>query len=216
MAEFVTLKTKPRSAFGTRAAGKLRRDGLVPAVLYGHKEANLSLVLPAADVEAAIKKGARVVDLEVDGKPEKARFRELQWDHLGKEILHADFMRVSADERVVVAVRIELRGVCPGIGEGGVVDQPIHNLNVECPVLAIPEMIRVNIDQLHLGDSIHVRQVTLPPNVIAKVDPEAIVVIVKAQKLEAEAAPAAAAAVGETAEPEVIGKKIEAEEETEE
>lgn len=216
MAEFVLLKSQPRSAFGTRAAGKLRQQGLVPAVLYGHKEANLALVLPALEVEAAIRKGARVVDLEVDGKPEKARFRELQWDHLGKEILHADFMRVSADERVVVAVRIELRGLCPGIGEGGVVDQPIHNLNVECPVLAIPELIRVNIDQLHLGQSIHVREVMLPPNVVAKVDPEAIVVIVKAQKVEAEVT-ATAVAAGEAAEPEVIGKKAgEEEEETEE
>lgn len=215
MAEFVLLKSQPRSAFGTRAASKLRREGLVPAVLYGHKEANLALVLPAADVEAAVRRGARVVDLEVDGKTEKARFRELQWDHLGKEVLHADFMRVSADERVVVAVRVELRGVSPGIGEGGVVDQPIHNLNVECPVLAIPEVIRVNIDQLHLGQSIHVRELTLPPNVVAKVDPESIVVIVKAQKVEAEAAPVAAA--GEAAEPEVIGKKPgEAEEEKEE
>jgi large subunit ribosomal protein L25 len=215
MAEFVLFKTQPRSAFGTRAASKLRGEGLLPAVLYGHKEANLSIVLPAAEVEAAVRKGARVVDLEVDGKPEKARFRELQWDHLGKEILHIDFMRVSADERVVVPVRIELRGVCPGIGEGGVIDQPIHNLNVECPVLAIPEVIRVVVDQLHLGDSIHVKQLTLPEGVIAKVDPEAIVVIVKAQKVEAEATPAAAA--GEAAEPELIGKKPgEEEEEAEE
>ncbi len=124
-------------------------------------------------------------------------------------------MRVSKDERIVVPIRIELRGVCPGIGEGGVIDQPLHNLQVECPALEIPEVVRVQVDTLHIGDAVHVRDLTLPAGVIAKADPDAVVVIVKMKKEEV-VAPAAAVATEETAEPEVIKKAPVKEEEAEE
>src|SRR5262245_59875672 len=211
MAESVQLKTQPRKEFGSANARRLRKKGLLPAVIYGHKEEVLSVLLPRDDLEKAVRKGVHIVDLEHDGKTEKARIRELQWDHLGKEVLHADFMRVSKDERIVIGVPVHLRGHAPGIGEGGVLDQPIHVLNVECPVLEIPEHIRVNVDKLMLGQAIHVKELTLPPNVVAKADPGAVVVIVKAQKVE-EAAPAAAAPAEGAAEPEVIKKPPKAEE----
>ncbi len=217
MAESVQLKTQPRKDFGSANARRLRKKGLLPAVIYGHKEEVLNVLLPRDELEKAVRKGVHIVDLEHDGKTEKARIRELQWDHLGKEVLHADFMRVSKDERIVIGVPVHLRGHAPGIGEGGVLDQPIHVLNVECPVLEIPEQIRVNVDKLKLGDAIHVKELTLPPNLIAKADPDAVVVQVKAQRIE-EPAPAAVAAapVEGAAEPEVIKKPPKAAEEPEE
>jgi large subunit ribosomal protein L25 len=220
MADTVQLKTQPRKSFGSANARRLRKQGLLPAVIYGHKEEVLSVLLPRDELEKAVRKGVHIVDLEHDGKVEKARIRELQWDHLGKEALHADFMRVSKDERIVIGVPVHLRGHAIGIGEGGVLDQPIHVLNVECPVLEIPEHIRVNVDKLKLGDAIHVKDLTLPPNVVAKADPDAVVVQVKAQRIE-EPAPTAAAAPGTeaaegAAEPEVIKKPPKAAEEPEE
>jgi large subunit ribosomal protein L25 len=213
MADSVQLKTQPRRDFGSANARRLRKKGLLPAVIYGHKEEVLNVLLPRDELEKAVRKGVHIVDLEHDGKTEKARIRELQWDHLGKEVLHADFMRVSKDERIVIGVPVHLRGHAPGIGEGGVLDQPIHVLNVECPVLEIPEQIRVNVDKLKLGDAIHVKELTLPPNVIAKADPDAVVVQVKAQRIEEPAPVAAAAAPAEgAAEPEVIKKPPKAEE----
>src|SRR5207245_3213698 len=112
-------------------------------VVYGHKEETLTVVLPREEVEKIVRRGIRIVTIEAGGKSETARFRELQWDHLGKDILHVDFMRVSKDERIVVPIRIELRGHAIGVGEGGVLDQPLHNLQVECPALEIPEFVRV-------------------------------------------------------------------------
>lgn len=214
MAEYFLLKATPRDQFGSANARRLRKQGLLPAVVYGHKEAHLDVVLPREDVEKVVKKGAHIVDLEAGGKTEKARFRELQWDTVGKELVHVDFMRVSKDERIVVPVRIELRGIAPGIGEGGVLDQPIHVLNVECPALEIPEHIRVMVDKLKIGDAIHVKELTLPANVVAKADPDAVVVQVKAHKEEvaAPAAAAAPAAEGAAAEPEVIKKAPKVEE----
>jgi len=212
MAETVVLKTKPRNEFGSVSARRLRQQGLLPALVYGHKEETLTVVLPREEVEKVIKRGIRIVTIEAGGKTETARFRELQWDHIGKEILHVDFMRVSKDERIVVAIRIELRGVCPGLGEGGVLDQPLHNLQVECPALEIPEFVRVQVDTLHIDDAVHVRDLLLPPGVIAKADPDAVVCIVKHKKEEV-VAPAPAAATEETAEPEVIKKAPVKEEE---
>lgn len=212
MAEFMLLKAQPRDLFGTANARRLRKKGLLPAVVYGHKEAHLDVVLNRDDVEKVVKKGAHIVDLEAGGKTEKARFRELQWDSVGVDLVHVDFMRVSKDERIVVPVRVELRGIAPGVGEGGVLDQPIHVLQVECPALEIPEHIRVTVDKLKLGDAIHVKDLTLPPGAVAKADPDAVVVHVKAHKEEAAAPAATLPAAEGAAEPEVIKKPPKAEE----
>lgn len=212
MAEFMLLKAQPRDLFGTANARRLRKKGLLPAVVYGHKEAHLDVVLTRDDVEKVVKKGAHIVDLEAGGKTEKARFRELQWDALGMELVHVDFMRVSKDERIIVPVRVEVRGLAPGIGEGGVLDQPIHVLQVECPALEIPEHIRVNVDKLKLGEAIHVKDLTLPTGVVAKADPDAVVVQVKAHKEEAAAPAATLPAAEGAAEPEVIKKPPKPEE----
>ena len=76
--------------------------------------------------------GVRVVDIDAGNKLEKALIRDVQWDHLGKALLHVDFARVSADERVEVTVPLEIRGTAAGIAQGGVIDQPIHTLQIEC------------------------------------------------------------------------------------
>jgi large subunit ribosomal protein L25 len=146
-----------------------------------------------------------VVDLNQEGKVEKALIRDLQWDHMGHDILHVDFARVAADERITVDVRLELKGTAPGVTAGGVLDQPLHNLEVECLAIAIPESIRVNVGELQIDQSIKVRDLVLPAGVTTNIDPEAVVVIVHPPRLEEEAAPAAPTE-GEQAEPEVIGR----------
>jgi large subunit ribosomal protein L25 len=175
----------------------------------------LSVALPLEEVEKAIRRGVRVVDLKAGGKEEKALIRDVQWDHLGKDLLHVDFARVAADERIVLTVPIELRGTAPGVTAGGVLDQPMHTLSIECLAISIPDTIRVNIAELQIGSAIHVRDLVLPAGVKAMSDPEAIVVQVKQPVAEEEAPVAAEAA--EAAEPEVIGakEKAEAEEESE-
>jgi large subunit ribosomal protein L25 len=204
MAESMEFTTQPRTTRGSQKARQMRRKGLVPAVVYGHKEETVSISLPADDLEKAIRHGVRVLDLKTDGKVQKALIREVQWDHLGKELLHIDFARVAADERVVVTVPIEVRGIAPGVSAGGVLDQPMHSLSVECLAIRLPDSIRVNINELQLGAAIHVRDLVLPEGVKAMTDPDAIVVHVTQPAAE-PAAPVAAEAPG-AAEPEVIGR----------
>jgi large subunit ribosomal protein L25 len=215
MAETVRFTAKPREGTGKRAAKRLRNEGLLPAVVYGHGEATLSITLPRADVEKAVRHGARVVDLEADGKEGKALIREVQYDHLGKDMLHVDFARVAADERIVLSVPFELKGIAPGVSAGGALDQPIHSISVECLAISVPDSIRVNIQMLQVGDVIHVRELVLPPELKALADPDAVVVQVIAPVVAPEA-PVAPAEAAEQAEPEVIGRqKTEAEEESE-
>src|SRR5438105_4298213 len=184
MAESITLVTQARPGRGTRAARKLRKGGLIPAVLYGHKEETIPLALPSEEIQSAVRHGARVVDLQTDGNVQKALIKELQWDHLGKELLHVDFARVAVDERVVITVPLELRGIAPGVSQGGVLDQPLHRLKVECLAISIPESIRVNVNELQLGVAIHVRDLVLPDGAKVLDDPDAIVVQVTVKQAE--------------------------------
>lgn len=212
MAESVTLTTEQRQTKGTKAAARLRKTGRIPAVVYGHKEETASVSISAEELAGALRHHARVVDLKSGGNLQKALIRELQWDHLGKDVLHVDFYRVSADERIKVSVALELRGTAPGVTGGGLLEQPLHSLHVECLAIAIPDSIRVNIGELQIGQAIHVSDVKAPEGVVILDDPEAVVVQVAQPKAQAE--PTAEAAEEATAEPEVIGRKAEGEEGT--
>ncbi len=209
MAETAVLKVSKRDGRGSRKAGKLRQTGQTPGVIYGHKQETISVALSHDELSAAIRHGARVVDLQLESGAEKAQIMEVQWDPLGQDILHVDFRRVSADERIHVPVRIDLRGIAPGVTGGGVLDQQLHTLDVECPAVAVPDSIRVNINELQVGGAIDVRDLTLPPGVTALADADAIVVHVTAPQAEPETPAEAAAAA---AEPEIVGRRVAAEE----
>ena len=208
MAESVVLLAQERKGLGTREARRLRKQSKVPAVVYGHGEGTVSVYLAADELGKAIRQGARVIDLKQGDKIQKALIRELQWDPFGQDILHADFARVSADERITLDVRVELRGTAPGVTAGGVLVQQTHNLHVECSVISVPESIRVNVGELQIDGILHVRDLVLPEGVKVTNDPDAIVVQITQKIVEGETP---ADAVAETAEPEVIGKKKEEE-----
>ena len=215
MAEAFVLEVQERTKSGTNASKQLRKKGLVPAVMYGHGEATAALSVPGDALYKAIRHGVRIFDVNHKGTVQKTLLREIQWDPLGHDILHADFYRVRADEKITLDVKVELRGTAPGVTGGGVLVQQIHSLSVECLIINIPESIRVNIGELLLDQAIHVRELTLPEGVVVKNDPEAIIVQIskKVEEVVAPAVPGAPTAEG--AEPEVIGR-VKAEEEEEE
>src|SRR5262245_31719328 len=108
----VTART--RSEKGGRANKRLREAGLLPGVVYGHKEAVIPITLPRKEVAGHINRGAHLFDLAIDGKSEKVLVKEVQYDHLGNEVIHVDFTRVSLDEKVKVTVPLELKGTPKG------------------------------------------------------------------------------------------------------
>ncbi|MBI2805586.1 MAG: 50S ribosomal protein L25 [Planctomycetes bacterium] len=215
MAVAYVLEVQERSKSGTNAAKQVRKKGLVPAVIYGKGEVTESLSVPADLLNKAIRQGVRIFDVTKGGAMQKALLREVQWDPLGHDVLHADFYRVSADEKITLEVKVELRGTSPGVTGGGVLVQQIHSLSVECLIVNIPESIRVLINDLQIDQAIHVKDLQLPEGVAVMNDPEAIVVQVS-QKVIEEEAPAAAPLAGEQAEPEVIARAKPEEEEADE
>lgn len=204
------LKVEVRQGHGKRHVRRLRQTGAVPAILYGHGEANVSLSIPVDQVKTAVRHGARVVDLDGAVK-EKAFIRDLQWDTFGLEVLHMDLTRVSADEKVEVSVVVELRGEAPGVKEGGVVAHLVHQVEVESLVTAIPEKLTLKINQLGLDQSLTAADIELPPGTTMLTPADTVIAQCTLPKAEEEAA----ALPAEGAEPEVIGRKP-AEEEGEE
>ncbi|HTU26648.1 MAG TPA: 50S ribosomal protein L25 [Pirellulales bacterium] len=201
-----TLIVEKRQHHGKRNARRLRASGSIPAILYGHGEENIPLTVSAEALTAAVRHGSRVVELK-GVVQEKAFIREMQWDVYGLEVLHVDLSRVSEHERLHLRVSLELRGQAIGLKSGGVVEHLIHDLEIECPALSIPEKIEVPVSDLELDGAIHAGQLKLPPGVVLLADPDQVVVqCVLPQEEEAPALEGAGAA-----EPEVIGRKAEEE-----
>jgi large subunit ribosomal protein L25 len=196
------LNVEKREPHGKRQARRLRASGVVPANLYGHGQENVALALRADEVRAMVRHGARVVDLQ-GAVAEKAFIRDLQWDTYGTRVLHLDLTRVSADERLQVKVAIELRGTAAGAKEGGLVEQVVHDVDIECLAVEIPEKLFLRITDLKLDGSLTASAIELPPGAILVSDPDELVVHCVQPAAEEEGEPAA----GEGAEPEVIGRK---------
>ena len=117
MAEAAKIRVEPRDSqknkgTGTRVARRLRKSGLIPAVIYGHKQAVVPVTLTRDDVWRMIKSPGHLAELDLGGTTETVLIREVQWDHLGKEILHLDFARVSAEEMIETEVPLEIAGPC--------------------------------------------------------------------------------------------------------
>ncbi len=213
MAETMILKASRRDGRGTRVSRKLREQGQVPAIVYGHKTEPEAVALNYHDLEMEIKHRHRLLDVEMDGKQEKLLIKEVQYDYLGDKILHVDLTRVNLDERVKVDVSIELRGTPVGATSGGVLEQVTAVIEVECAVTHIPESIRVPVNEMNVGDTLTAGKVVLPEGVTLVSDPDLVIAAVRVMAEEPEAV--AAPAESETAEPEVIVRPKK-EDETEE
>src|SRR5881227_1339831 len=145
MAQTAQISAKPRPELGSRANKRLRDAGFIPGVIYGHKEAVVPVTLPKKDVVNHLNHGAHLFDLALDGKSEKVLVKEVQYDHLGIDVIHVDFARVSLYVLVEVTVPVELKGEPKNDGEvPGVVTQVINFLFIECLVTEIPHSIIVN------------------------------------------------------------------------
>jgi large subunit ribosomal protein L25 len=200
------VSAKSRSELGSRANKRLRDAGHLPGVVYGHKEAVVPVTLPRKEVVNFLNKGAHLFDLDLDGKSQKVLVKDVQYNHLGTEIIHVDFARVSLDEKVKVTIPIELKGKPKGEADGGVLHQVMAQIEVECLVLEIPDAIRHSIAEMALNDVLHVKDIQWPKGVRPIPSGDLIIATVReVLEVVAEVAPAEAGA----AEPEVIGKKAE-------
>lgn len=206
------LKVEPRAKFGKRNNCRLHREGKLPAVLYGHGEATVSLTLSSDELEAAVRHGAKVVDLE-GAASGKALLQDVQWDTFFHQVLHVDLLRVKAGDKVTVEVPIELKGEAAGANDGGVVEQLIHSVEIEVPLDLVPEKLHLRIGQLQIGGELCIKDISdLPAGATVNVDPDEVVVHCTMPVVEEEET----GEEGAGAEPEVIAKGKEKEEGAEE
>ncbi len=204
-----TLIIESRKAAGSRAAARLRRDGKLPAIVYGHGRTPASISLTYRDVETYLEHGLHVVKLDMDGKVQPCQFKAAQYDHLGSTLVHVDLIRVDLTERVKVTVQLDFRGTAKGTEAGGVFRHELTEIEIECVVAEIPESIRVDISELDLDEVIHAKDLVLPEGAMIAGDVEAVVGVVRLPTAVDESEPTEGEGGEEGAagsEPEVIAK----------
>lgn len=218
MAENATLKATLRDEQGKSAARRMRREGRIPAVIYGHGEETRSLSVDAHEFELLVKRHAldtTLIELTIEGGKKKgstvkALVSEVQSHPYKPQVLHVDFQQIHAGERVTVEVPIRLIGTAEGVRAGGVMQHVLHELELECAVEVIPDVIEVDVSGLEIGDSVHVAELTLPEGVEVLIDADRTVCTVAAPTVLEVEEPEATAA-----EPERVGTSAEAEERAE-
>jgi len=192
MAEQITLKADTRDALGTRVSVRLRKSGKVPCVLMHKKEKPVNLLVDAHEFEKVLKKHARIIELTHPAGKDRVFIKEVQWDHLGERVYHVDFVKVALDEKIQLEVELVLKGKPTGVTEeGGVLDQYVKMLKIECLPTAIPEKIELDVAALKKDEHLAIKDIKAPAGVKLLQDPDIVVAAVTEHKIE-EVVPATA------------------------
>ncbi|MEO7042528.1 MAG: 50S ribosomal protein L25 [Gemmatimonadaceae bacterium] len=204
-----SLSATRRADTGKGNARSLRRDGQIPAVIYGHSRQSQPLAIDARDLEkllSRISADNTVVELDVEGTASRALIREIQRHPFKRAILHVDFQELVAGEKMTVRVPIRLIGTPAGVRlGGGIIDHTLRELTISVDPASMPSQIEIDITDLEIGASIHVHQVKVPDGVTVLDEPGAAVVVIATPRAAVEAV--AAEAEPTSAEPEVIRAK---------
>jgi len=211
MAKQVKLSAQNRLSLGRNAVKQLTTQGLVPAVIYGGKQEPQNLQVSRREIQSLLSHAIGeniLVDLEIndDGKTSSrlALIQEVQHNPLGGAVLHVDFHAVSQNELLQASIPVEALGEAIGVRSyGGILEQSVRSLEIECLPKDLPEIITVDVSNMNIGDSVHVGDIKLPAGVTALADAGLTVFLVAAPTVEEEK-PAAEAA---PTSPEVIKEK---------
>ncbi|GHD53913.1 50S ribosomal protein L25 [Thalassobaculum fulvum] len=192
MSNVSTLSARARDRVGKGSARAARREGLVPAVIYGDKKDPFSIVLNQRELDKLLKPGffSHLIDIEVDGQKHRVLPRDLQQHPVTDRALHVDFLRVSATSELTVEVPVEFINdeACRGLRRGGVLNVVRHEIEVYCRADAIPEKIEVDLAGLDIGDSLHISAVKLPDGVRPTIERDFTIATIAAPTLISEEA----------------------------
>jgi len=171
MADSYKLSAQVRERAGKGVARALRREGKIPAVLYGDKQEPITLSVLSGEVTKLYNTGramSTLIDLDIDGTNHRAITRDLQFDPVRDTVLHADFLRLGKGSTISVEVQVHFSNeeTCPGIRRGGVLNVVRYTVDLICPADSIPEAIEVDLAEADIGDSIHISAINLPNGVV--------------------------------------------------
>ncbi|MDI6752002.1 MAG: 50S ribosomal protein L25 [bacterium] len=205
--EKTTITVKKRGDRGKGYLSAKRREGFIPAVLYGGKKEPEHLLLSLRELEVALHraKGAHIFELTGDSEPESVVIKEKQVSPVKNKLIHIDFMRVSKDVKIEVEVEVELIGTPEGTKDGGVLEQQTHQIRIKTLPADIPEAIKVNVEALKIGDRLYVRDIPIDSQIEILEPEDKLIASLLPPRVAQEGAPTEST----EAEPEVVsrGKK---------
>lgn len=164
MSDQVLLKAEVRTEVGKQVAKRLRAAGKLPAVVYGEKLEPLACTVDAKALETLLHEHGRnaIINLDTGNQTQSTIVKEFQQDYLRGDMLHVDFHRIDLTQKIIVEVLVESEGIPAGVrNDGGILEQMLHHLELECLPTEIPERVVINVAALEVGDSLHVSDITL-------------------------------------------------------
>ena len=215
MQQRLELDAEVRQGTGKATVRQLREKGLVPGVLYGKNRETVSVKVNAKKVEDVLG-GNAIIDLSLDDDTtQPVMVKEVQRDVITRDLLHIDLYQIDLDEKITVEVPVEVVGQAEGVREGGLLNQILREIEIECLPTDIPENIEVDVTELEIGDSISVAEIDVSEDIEVQVDDsETVATVVLPDELDEE--DEEDEDEEELEEPEVIGEEPEDEEEGEE
>lgn len=198
------VEAEVRDRVGSRLAQRIRKDGRLPAVIYGHKQQPLHVSLDHRHVSDLLHRNTHLIEIVVGSQtPEPCLIKDVQWDHLGSAIVHLDLARVDLAEKVTVSVSLELVGDAVGLKEAHtILQRSVNEITIECRASDIPDKLQADISELNVGDTLTVAQLQLPAGITTTLGPETVVAMVSIVNVEPEEEEGVTA---DAIEPEVIG-----------
>jgi len=195
MAEQLKLSAGVRKEKGKGVARRLRKKGILPAVVYGYKTPSIPLSIDSKQLKQAIasgKSGSKLLSLLIEGnggpKEKTVMIKELQIHPVKRHYLHVDFFEVAMDKEITIKIPIKLIGEAEGVKIGGVLQQVRRELEIKCLPSQIPDGLEIDVSSLNIGDSIHLSDAQLPPGIKALEDADLTIATVLAPTIEKEVA----------------------------
>ena len=196
MAEQIKLSATSRTEKGKGVAKRLRSEGKLPAVVYGHKTDPIALTIDSKQLLKLIVEGKSEhklfgLSIEGNGKPiEKiVMIKELQIDPLKRNFLHVDFFEVAMDEELTLSLALKLVGEAPGVEMGGMLQQVRREIEIKCLPSQIPDTVEIDVSALNIGDSVHLNDIQLPEGIKVLDDADLTIATVLAPVVEKEVEP---------------------------
>jgi large subunit ribosomal protein L25 len=186
----ITLATEKRTELGSRPSGRLRRQGKVPAVVYGLDTDSVSITVPARELQHILagESGANtLITLDVDGDSVLTLARQIHRHPTRGELVHVDFIRISRDIAVSAEIPVHLLGEPTGVRDGGLLEQLLFNLTVEAMPGNIPVAIEIDVAELNIGDQLRVEDLPLPEGVVTHAESDFVIAQVAAPRVATEA-----------------------------
>ncbi|NOX36929.1 MAG: 50S ribosomal protein L25 [Calditrichaeota bacterium] len=212
----VVIEARKRDLVGKKSSKKLRQKGLVPGVFYEKGKPAVHLVFDKKALQYFMSHAHGLVDIKIEGKKEplKCVLKDVQYHPVTDEVIHVDFQGVTMGEKISVTVPLVLRGTPQGVKEGGLLEHMIRELEIECLPKHLPEQLEIDVSNLKIGDALHVKDLSFE-NIRILDDPNEVILVIEAPRVEEVVEEAAATFEEETPEPEVITSKKEEKEEGE-